>query len=128
MKFSRISLSALALALVLGSGATLAHAEEGRTLTPQQQRMSDCSHESKGMKGDERRAFMSSCLKGKAAPAKSGADKSATAKSATASSTTGSSQQNRMKTCNADAKSQELKGDERKAFMSQCLKGKHNAG
>jgi hypothetical protein len=34
------------------------------------------------------------------------------------------SQQNRMKTCNADAKAKSLKGDERKAFMSQCLKAK----
>jgi len=35
-----------------------------------------------------------------------------------------SSQQNRMKTCNADAKAKSLKGEERKAFMSQCLKSK----
>ena len=34
------------------------------------------------------------------------------------------SQQNRMKTCNADAKAKSLKGEERKAFMSQCLKSK----
>ena len=32
-------------------------------------------------------------------------------------------QQNKMKTCNAEAKTQGLKGDERKAFMSSCLKG-----
>lgn len=39
--------------------------------TPQQQRMADCSHQAKadGKKGDERRAFMSSCLKGKKAGA-----------------------------------------------------------
>ncbi len=34
------------------------------------------------------------------------------------------SQQSRMKTCNADAKAKSLKGDERKAFMSECLKSK----
>ena len=33
-------------------------------------------------------------------------------------------QQNKMKTCNADAKAKELKGDERKAFMSSCLSAK----
>lgn len=35
--------------------------------TPQQQRMVDCNHQAKvdGKKGDERKAFMSSCLKGK---------------------------------------------------------------
>ena len=27
-----------------------------------------------------------------------------------------------MKACNADAKTQQLKGDERKTFMSSCLK------
>jgi len=37
-------------------------------------------------------------------------------------------QHERMKRCNADAKTQSLKGDARKAFMSTCLKGKHDAG
>ena len=32
------------------------------------------------------------------------------------------SQQEKMKTCNADARKKELKGDERRAFMSECLK------
>ena len=32
-------------------------------------------------------------------------------------------QQEKMKTCNAEAGKQELKGDERKKFMSDCLKG-----
>ena len=31
-------------------------------------------------------------------------------------------QQEKMKTCNAEATAQTLKGDERKAFMSDCLK------
>lgn len=33
-------------------------------------------------------------------------------------------QQERMKACNADAGKQELKGDERKAFMKDCLSAK----
>ncbi len=33
-------------------------------------------------------------------------------------------QQSKMKTCNADAKTKELKGDERKAFMKECLSAK----
>jgi hypothetical protein len=33
-------------------------------------------------------------------------------------------QQNKMKECNADPKAKELKGDERKAFMSDCLSAK----
>jgi hypothetical protein len=36
-----------------------------------------------------------------------------------------STQQNRMKTCNAEAKGK--KGDERRGFMSQCLKGSGEA-
>lgn len=32
-------------------------------------------------------------------------------------------QQDKMKRCNADAARKELKGDERRAFMSTCLKG-----
>jgi hypothetical protein len=33
-------------------------------------------------------------------------------------------QQDKMKSCNADAKSKELKGDERKTFMKECLSAK----
>lgn len=33
-------------------------------------------------------------------------------------------QQNKMTRCNADASAKTLKGDERKAFMSACLKAK----
>jgi hypothetical protein len=32
-------------------------------------------------------------------------------------------QQVKMKKCNADAKAKAMKGDERKKFMSTCLKG-----
>ena len=33
-------------------------------------------------------------------------------------------QQERMKSCNAEAKAKTLKGEERKSFMSQCLSNK----
>ena len=36
-------------------------------------------------------------------------------------------QHERMKRCNQEAKSQALKGDARREFMSACLKGKHDA-
>lgn len=35
-------------------------------------------------------------------------------------------QQERMKSCNAQASKKEMKGDERKAFMSKCLSAKGN--
>jgi hypothetical protein len=76
--------------------------------TAQQERMTTCNQEAKGKTGDERKAFMSSCLKG---------EKAAPEKELTAS-------QQRMKSCNAEASSKALKGDQRKAFMSNCLKAK----
>lgn len=36
-------------------------------------------------------------------------------------------QQEKMKTCNKDAKDKALKGDERKAFMKSCLSSKSAA-
>ncbi|MFY9327586.1 MAG: PsiF family protein [Georgfuchsia sp.] len=36
-------------------------------------------------------------------------------------------QQEKMKTCNAEAKTKALKGDERKAFMKECLSSKKAA-
>lgn len=68
--------------------------------TDQQNKMTLCNQQAGDKKGDERKAFMSSCLKkDSAAPM---------------------SQQDKMKHCNAAAG--DKKGDERKAFMSQCLK------
>ncbi|MCY1282286.1 Phosphate starvation-inducible protein PsiF precursor [compost metagenome] len=76
--------------------------------TAQQERMKTCNADAtaKALKGDERKAFMSNCLK---------ADGEAPAMTMTP-------QQQKMKTCNADASAKALKGDERKAFMSNCLK------
>ena len=38
--------------------------------------------------------------------------------------TAATAQQEKMKTCNADAKTQDLKGAERQAFMKNCLSNK----
>ncbi|MGI4836418.1 MAG: PsiF family protein [Janthinobacterium lividum] len=74
--------------------------------TAQQEKMKTCNADAsaKTLKGDERKSFMSSCLKAAPAPA--------------------ATQQDKMKTCNADATTQALKGDARKTFMSGCLKKK----
>ena len=79
---------------------------QGVAATEQQNKMTTCNADAtaKGLKGDERKAFMSTCLK--AAPAAA------------------ATPQERMKTCNATATTQALKGDARKAFMSECLKKK----
>lgn len=86
--------------LVLG----LLMASQGFAATAQQEKMKTCNADAttKALKGDERKAFMSDCLKAKPAV----------------------TQQDKMKTCNADASAKTLKGDERKAFMSDCLKKK----
>ena len=75
----------------------------------QQERMKACNKDAadKKLKGDERKKFMSSCLKGEDAGA---SDKQ-------------KAQQGKMKSCNKDAADKKLKGDERKKFMSDCLKG-----
>ena len=55
-----------------GTSATLAGILEGITtrlfaaiaMSPQQRRMTDCNKQTAGKKGAERKAFMSTCLKG----------------------------------------------------------------
>jgi len=56
--------AALALALSLAAGATFAADAPAKAVTPQQQRMKDCNAQATGKHGDERKAFMSTCLKG----------------------------------------------------------------
>ncbi|HEV2622616.1 MAG TPA: PsiF family protein [Frateuria sp.] len=95
---------AIAAAILFALAPAFAATPAAKPLTPQQQRMSACSKQTAGKKGDERKAAMSACLKGTPAPAAP------------------TSQQERMKSCNADAKAKALSGDARKSFMSACLK------
>ena len=99
--------NALCMALVLGLGVS-ALAGQSHAANSQQSKMTSCNADatSKNLKGDDRKAFMKTCLS-----------------SAPASSTKTNSQQEKMKTCNAQAGAKSLKGDDRKQFMSNCLKG-----
>jgi hypothetical protein len=94
--------AALAAVLILGAAPGSATATENT----QQEKMTSCNTDAsaKGLKGDERKAFMQNCLS---------AHPASTAK--------GNSQQEKMKTCNADATAKGLKGDERQAYMKTCL-------
>lgn len=65
------STAAVALALLIAAPAFAADAP-AKTLSPQQQRMKDCNTQATGKKGEERRSFMSTCLKGSKAAATSG--------------------------------------------------------
>ena len=87
------------LAVALICPMMMAHA-----VTAQQSKMTTCNKEATGKKGDERKAFMKTCLSAKPAVE----EKALT------------TQQDKMKSCNADAKG--MKGEERKQFMSTCLK------
>ena len=97
MKMLRIPLLMVGL-LLCSQGFAATAAQQA-----QQDKMKTCNADAttKALKGDERKAFMSTCLKA-AKP----------------------TQQDKMKTCNADATTKALKGDERKTFMSTCLKNK----
>lgn len=104
-----ISLIVLGLAFSAGTAYAAGHAAsapmaaaskapEADGKTKQQTKMGDCNKEAgdKSLKGDERKAFMKSCLSAKPA-----------------------TQQSKMTTCNKEATGK--KGDERKAFMKACL-------
>ncbi len=85
------------LALSLAFSLNVAHATDA-PMTKQQSKMGECNKEAGDKKGDERKAFMKTCLSAKK-----------------------TTQQDKMKTCNKDAGDKNLKGDERKAFMKSCL-------
>ncbi len=130
MKFAVTSL-VFVLAAAVGS-AFAAGTEPAKPMTAQQTKMSTCSKEAhtKGLKGDEYKTFMSTCLKGSSAASTAepaAAPAAAPTKSPVAPAPKPSpakmAQRQKMKTCNAEAKTKALKGAERKAFMSTCLKG-----
>ena len=122
-------ISLLTLSLALAIGATVAHAEElsksGKPLTAQQSKMKACNADAKSqaLKGDERKAFMSTCLKGGSAQAAMPAAQPAqAAQPAPAVAKAETPRQAKRKACGAEAKSQSLKGDDRKAFVKDCMK------
>jgi hypothetical protein len=94
-------LVALGAALLLTAGQSALATENS-----QQEKMSSCNADAtaKGLKGDDRKAFMKTCLSNQPAT---------TSKS--------NSQQEKMKSCNTDATAKGLKGDDRQAFMKTCL-------
>lgn len=83
---------------ILAAALCLAFSAPAFAAGSQQELMKTCNTKAKGLKGEERKAFMSKCLKGEAV----------------------TSPQERMKDCNKKATG--MKGEERKKFMSECLK------
>ncbi|HUP97000.1 MAG TPA: PsiF family protein [Usitatibacter sp.] len=66
-----------------------------------------CTREARDLKGEEHHRFVVDCLK----------------RDGNGNGDGHHSQQNKMKHCNVEAGRKELRGDERRAFMSSCLKG-----
>ena len=101
----RIATSVLAALLVLSFQSAYSATEAQQA---QQDKMKTCNADAttKQLKGDERKAFMKTCL----------------GSSGTAEHKELTPQQQKMSTCSKDAKTKGLKGDERKQFMSTCLK------
>ena len=91
-----ISIAALSLATFVLS----AQAADEKKPTAQQSKMTTCNKEAGDKKGDERKAFMKTCLSAKK-----------------------ETQQDKMKSCNKEAGDKKMAGEERKKFMSTCLKG-----
>ena len=116
-------IGALALTSLLAAGVASA-TTPSKPMTTSQQRMAECSHQSKGMKSAAHKKFMSECMKGHAAAPMAGA-KHEMAKHEMAKPMMGSKtmQQEKMKACSAEAKTKKLSGAARKTFMSSCLKG-----
>lgn len=127
MKFAAKTFIAFTLACTLGASAAFAAdrtpTASGKTLTPQQQKMSDCAQGAKAqsLKGPEYKAFMSECLKKDSATPAAAKPAAAATPAPAAAATPAVTQQQKMKTCNADPQAKTLKGDDRKKFMSTCL-------
>ena len=107
-----------AAAAILAAAPAFASDEAPRH--SQQEKFAHCSHESKGLKGDERHKFMSDCLKDHGSKDHPAKDHPAPTREARHEP---HEQQNRMKTCNEEAGKKNLHGDDRRQFMSTCLKG-----
>ena len=94
-----LSLAALSTSAFAAAAAPDMAKSASAPMSKQQSKMGACNTDAGDKKGDERKAFMKTCLSAKATP----------------------TQQEKMKSCNADAKVKAVKGDERKAFMKECL-------
>lgn len=118
---------AIPLFIVLAAAAftftSNASAAEGKTMTPQQEKMANCAHANKGKKGEEYKQALRECLHGKSAAGAMKSEESKAKMEGNKAESKVTAQREKMKTCNAQAKEKNLKGKDRKDFMSECLKG-----
>jgi len=99
-------ITAIALSVaVAGVFAADAASAPAKKLTPQQQKMADCSAANKGKTGDDYKSSQKACLSGTAAPA--------------AAASTPMTQQQKMAACSKQNKGK--KGDDYKNAQKACL-------
>jgi len=111
VKARYLCLSACAALLTLGAAPVRA-ADAAPHPSNQREKFAACAHQSRGMKGDERHAFMSECLKKHDAAHAARENVSAHANSARP-----------QVPCSAEADRRKLQGEERRAFLGTCEKG-----
>jgi psiF repeat len=99
LTFSLVAMFACGPAFAADTKATDTKAPE-TAMTPQQNKMKTCNDKAGDMKGDDRKAFMKTCLSAKAEPAKP---------------------ESKMAMCNK--KTAGMKADERAKAQSDCMKG-----
>jgi hypothetical protein len=103
---TRVSIRATALLCATSAALTFAlGASPAFAANSQQSKMGDCNKQAGDKKGDDRKAFMKSCLS--ASPAAASAPMT---------------QQQKMTACNSQASGK--KGEDRKTFMKSCLSNK----
>jgi hypothetical protein len=111
VKARYLCLSACAAVLALGAAPLRAADEAPSHPANQREKFAACAHQSRGKKADERRAFMSDCLKKHDAAHPRGSVSAQASGAAPRAA------------CTVEADRRKLEGEERRAFLGSCEKG-----
>ena len=92
---------------------------------PLAQQTTECTSQAadKKLGGDARKQFMAECLKTSASARDDSAGTAKASRARKSADAGHASQAEKMKTCNQEATAKGLHKDERRQFMSECLKG-----
>lgn len=129
--------AAVSLAILSCSAFAADDKGEAKKPTAQQERMKACNQDAAGKKGDERKAFMSNCLKGKSEAAAPAAAPAGCEGMAAEKKLAGAAKSSFMKKCSADAaaaapaapaadacakqaEEKKLAGAAKSSFMKKC--------
>jgi hypothetical protein len=117
---SKVLATILAVSILGTSTSVLAASDMQKA---QQARFGECSHQAKvkGLKGADFKSFMHTCASSSGDGTKAPVATTSSGGRATSTSGKSISQRDRMKDCNADAKTRGLEGTTRREFMKSCL-------